>query len=91
MPAVNSITLARLLSAQRSLNKQQFSVESSCINDLYYDPEEESMTIEFQKRGTYKYYDVPLDEYVDLAQSSSLGTYFNLYVRNKGYQYERIG
>jgi hypothetical protein len=86
MPRVDSHTLNTLLR-----HKFKERPESTAVNDVEYNPETLEMTVIFQHRGTYKYYDIPLDVYVDFADSSSQGTYFNLYIRNYGYNYERIG
>ena len=85
MPAVSKSTLRQLLQF-----KYKDSPESTCVNDVSYDPENEVMTIVFQKRGTYVYQDVSLDEYVDFASASRQGTYFNLYIRPKYTNFERI-
>lgn len=86
MPSVNPLTLHRLLSF-KMFNKGQ--TESTCVADVSYDPETFEMTVAFVKRGTYKYFEVPLDEYVDFETANSQGTYFNLYIRDR-YSFERI-
>lgn len=63
--------------------------KSECVNTVTYNPVDREMTVAFQQRGTYKYYDVPLEEYIEFDGAGSRGTYFNLYVRNR-YQYERV-
>jgi len=85
MPNIDPITLNRLL---RFKFKQR--TESECVNDVEYNPLTKVMVITFQQRGTYQYKDVPLDVYVDFESSGSQGTYFNLYIRDHGYEYERI-
>ena len=64
--------------------------ESECVESLEYDPESFQMTIHFNKRGTYVFYDVEPQVYAEFNNAGSRGTYFNLYIRNIGYQYERI-
>lgn len=85
MPRVSNLTLARLRTT-----KFKFRVDSKCVADISYDVETETLTIEFQQRGTYIYRNFPLDEYVDFETASSRGQYFNNYIRNSGYEYERI-
>jgi hypothetical protein len=85
VPAVNKSTLRQLLQF-----KYKEKPESTCCNDVSYDPETGDMTVAFQKRGTYVYHDVSLDEYVDFASAGSQGTYFNLYIRPKFTNFERI-
>jgi hypothetical protein len=91
--------------ATRFLRTQQ-SIKSTCIASIDYNPETEEMDVTFVGppyggRGTWRYYDVPFDVYVDFrtAQSSSesfkyapggQGRYFNLYIRGQ-YDAERIG
>lgn len=62
---------------------------STCVNSVTYNPVTREMTIQFQQRGTYKYLDVPFDEYIEFETAGSRGTYFNLYVRDN-YEYERV-
>lgn len=50
---------------------------STCIASLDYDAEEQTLTITFQQRGTFKYYDVSLEEYTRLEFSGSQGYIFN--------------
>lgn len=86
MPEVNPLTLTRLVQFK---DYQKYQTESSCIEDVTYDPETLEMTVVFIKRGTYKYLDVPLDEYVDFVTSSSQGKYFNNYIRDM-YSFQRL-
>lgn len=90
MPALKSSTLHKLLASVREHGRRTAQpLESRCVMDLSYDPEQEKMTLEFVKRGTYVYDEVPLDVYVDFAQATSQGTYFNLYIRDK-FSFERV-
>lgn len=84
MPQVDPISLYRLRTFQF---KER--IESTCVNDVAYDPETMEMTINFQQRGSYKYYDVPLDVYIDFETSGSRGKYFNYYIKEQ-FSYERI-
>lgn len=65
--------------------------KSSCVADCSYDPEHQQMTIIFIERGTFVYYDIPVHLWVEFNGAGSRGTYFNLYIRDAGYDYERIG
>jgi KTSC domain len=62
---------------------------STCVADVEYNSLTREMTVQFVERGTYKYKEVPIDEYVDFEMAASQGTYFNLYIRNR-YSYERV-
>ena len=75
-------------------------IESTCVSNYTFVPDEEdpvygTLTITFTGppyggAGTWEYYLFPVSEYVLFAKSNSLGTYFNLYIRDQGYSYERI-
>jgi hypothetical protein len=65
--------------------------ESECVNALAYDPESAQLTVVFNKRGTYTYFDFPPDEYANFNFAASRGKYFNLYIRDAGYEYEKVG
>jgi hypothetical protein len=86
MPAINPITLHQLLKFKMFRKDQTLS---TCVANVEYDPTTREMIIEFMQRGTYKYKDVPIDDYVDFETSGSQGTYFNLYIRDK-FEYERV-
>jgi len=72
---------------QDLLNREQ---SSEAIQTVTYNPETMVMEIVFNKRGTYAYLNVPPDVFADFNTAGSRGTYFNLYIRNSGYEYERI-
>lgn len=63
--------------------------ESTCVAALDYDVERQQVTVEFQERGTYTYFDVPPEVFAEFNNSGSRGTYFNLYFRNN-YSYEKV-
>jgi hypothetical protein len=86
MPLVNSKTLGNLRTF-KMFDKHQ--TESTCVANIGYDPDTLDLTVEFIKRGTYVYHDVPLDTYVDFELSSSQGKYFNFYIKNQ-FSYERV-
>lgn len=64
---------------------------SDCVSSLEYEEEEEKLTIHFQKRGSYAYFGFPPHAFAEFNYAESRGEYFNLYIRNAGYAYERIG
>lgn len=64
--------------------------ESDCVKSLEYDEERQAMTINFNKRGSYLYYDVEPWLYAEFNNAASRGTYFNLYVRPFYTNYERV-
>lgn len=80
-----TITINRMIGA-----KNGFSInESQCVAEVDYDLDSETLTVEFQARGTYNYHGFPLNEYVDFAQAGSRGKYFNNYIRDR-YSYEKV-
>ena len=91
MPTISNYTLKRLLEPIRETGRERnVGLESRAIENIDYDPETSDLIIIFLARGTYLYHDVPLDTYVDFAGAESWGQYFNLYIRNAGFSYERI-
>lgn len=86
MPAIDNTTLRRLLQRKSEIPA---GVESRCVATYDYDLESNELTVVFQARGTYKYRNFPLAEFVDFANSFSLGQYFNLYIRDQ-YSFERL-
>lgn len=64
-------------------------VDSECVASLSYDPEREQMTVEFQERGSYVYFDVDPWVFSEFNNAGSRGVYFNTYIRDR-FEYERI-
>lgn len=62
---------------------------SECVQALEYDPERQEMIVHFQARGSYAYFNVEPDVYMEFNNASMRGTYFNLYVRGR-YEYDRL-
>jgi lysyl-tRNA synthetase class 2 len=62
---------------------------SECVRNIQYNELSETLTVEFQARGTYQYFNVPISEAAGFISSSSKGTYFNLHIRDR-YNYERV-
>ena len=91
MPVIDNYTFRRLLEKTKETGSNRtVGLESRCVSSLDYNLETQEMTCVFIERGTYKYWPVPLNVYVDFAQAESQGRYFNLYIRDAGFQYERI-
>lgn len=62
---------------------------STCCAEIHYDPEEEVLTIVFQKRGTYQYFNVDLWTATQVETATSQGKDFNNYIRDR-FEYNRI-
>ncbi|MFC4451660.1 KTSC domain-containing protein [Halorussus aquaticus] len=64
-------------------------VASSSIRSIGYDDEDETLEIEFQSGGVYRYDDVSRETYESFLGARSHGTYFHENVRGQ-YDYHRI-
>ena len=64
---------------------------SSVILRMKYDPESRALLIVFRgKQGAYRYFDVPLVEWVAFRGASSKGTYLNEVFKTKAYPCEKL-
>jgi KTSC domain len=63
---------------------------STVIAALNYDAETHVLTIVYRGgRGTYRYFDVPEEEYAAFRSSPSKGAYLNEIFKSHNYRYER--
>ena len=63
---------------------------SSVIAAMSYEPEDRTLTILYRGgRGTYRYFDVPAEEWEAFHTAPSKGTYLNEVFKPKGYRYEK--
>ena len=62
---------------------------SECVQALEYNMETQEMIVHFQARGSYAYFNVEPDVYMEFNNASMRGAYFNLYVRGR-YEYDRL-
>jgi len=53
------------------------AVASSTLNSVGYDSQTMTLELEFTSGDVYQYFDVPVDVYLKLRQSESLGRFFN--------------
>jgi len=58
------------------------AVSSSNLASVGYNPDSETLEIEFKSTGVYEYYNVPLFMYERLMQAGSIGTFFNAEIKN---------
>ena len=64
---------------------------SSVILGMRYLPEARVLVIVYRgRRGTYRYFDVPLEEWTAFRTSGSKGTYLNEAFKAKNYRYEKV-
>lgn len=65
-------------------------VESTLIKSVGYDPEEQTLELEFVPSGrVYDYFEVPEEIYRELLEAPSLGHYFNEAIKGV-YPYRRL-
>ena len=69
---------------------QRYSVASSNLASVGYDPATQTLEIEFLSRSVYQYYNVPENIYRQLMAAGSKGKFFHQYIRNV-YPYSRVG
>lgn len=66
------------------------SVASSNIASVGYDPDNETLEIEFTNGSIYQYFNVSSGLYEQLMAAPSKGQFLNSYIRN-AYPYSRVG
>jgi len=65
-------------------------VESTAIKSIGYNEDKKLLEVEILETGRiYKYFDVPLEEYMDLLDAKSLGEYYNRVIKEK-YEYKEL-
>ena len=69
---------------------QRYSVASSNIASVGFDPGSETLEVEFVSGSVYQYYNVPEQMYDRLMSENSKGRFLNVYIKN-GYPYSRVG
>lgn len=60
---------------------QREPVSSSNIASIGYDPDSETLEIEFLNTGIYQYYNVPSFMYERLMEADSAGKFFNAEIK----------
>ena len=65
------------------------SVISTELRSIGYDEKTLTLEVEFHRRGTYQYFGVTKDVYLNLMSASSKGRYFNASIRD-AYNYQRV-
>jgi hypothetical protein len=57
-------------------------VSSSHLASIAYNPDSETLEVEFSSGRVYEYYNVPQFMYERLMEASSIGSFFNAEIRN---------
>jgi hypothetical protein len=66
------------------------SVSSSTVSAVGYDDATNTLGVRFQNGTEYQYFGVPQDVFEGLRSASSVGRYFDQYVKKAGYSYSRV-
>jgi hypothetical protein len=66
-----------------------FTVSSSAIESVGYDPKTMTLAIGFANGREYHYYDVPPEVVEELRAAPSAGRFVNEHIKTAGYQYAR--
>ena len=66
------------------------SVVSSNIESIGYDENTQILRVKFLNSTMYEYKNVPVMEYEQLKNASSVGSYFNRNI-SRSYPYEKVG
>lgn len=65
---------------------------SNVILRMSYEPQLRELTIEFRDgRGVYRYFDVPMEEWIAFRSSASKGTHLNEVFKAKNYRFAKLG
>ena len=61
---------------------ERVPVSSTNLVSIGYDPESETLEVEFKKSGTYQYFNVPLFMHERLMMADSVGRFFNAEIKH---------
>jgi hypothetical protein len=79
--------LSKLIPKQLTMKREP--VESSAIKSIGYNEDKQILEVEMLETGRiYKYYNVPIEEYLDFMDATSLGKYYNEIFKIKFPEYE---
>lgn len=80
----------REIAARRS--GKRVPVSSSALKSVGYHEAKEILEVEFHKFGdVYRYFGVPKNAYRRLMQAKSKGRFFNRRIRNREYEFSKVG
>lgn len=75
--------------AKTSSGMQWVEVSSSNIDAVGYDEENDMLGVRFRGGSVYEYDDVPREEFENLRDAGSVGSYFRENIRER-YSYRRV-
>lgn len=67
------------------------AVSSSTFASIAYDAEQSVLGVRFLAGTEYHYFGVPQDVYEGMLSASSVGKFFDQYVKKAGYSFQRVG
>ena len=80
--------LSKLLPNESTMKREP--VESTAIKSIGYNEDKQILEVEILETGrVYKYFNVPLDEYMDFLDAKSLGEYYNRVIK-ENYEYREL-
>lgn len=65
-------------------------VESSNLEAVGYDSDANELYVEFKNGSTYKYLDVPFENFQGLMDAESHGSYLNSVIKKGGFEYVKL-
>lgn len=68
---------------------EHLTINSSMMDEAWYDSERQILQIQFNSMAKYEYYDVPLDVWEVFKVAPSQGQFFHREIRNN-YRYNQI-
>ncbi|MDQ6609271.1 MAG: KTSC domain-containing protein [Bacteroidota bacterium] len=72
------------------LTMKREPVESTAIKSIGYNEDKQILEVEILETGrVYKYFNVPLEEYIDFLEAKSLGEYYNRVIK-ENYEYREL-
>jgi hypothetical protein len=77
---VHKIRVGSLI-PKREVDMEREAVSSSNLVSVGYNPDSETLEVEFKNSGIYEYYNVPQFMYDRLMQAGSIGTFFNTEIK----------
>ncbi|HZW03281.1 MAG TPA: KTSC domain-containing protein [Anaerolineaceae bacterium] len=63
---------------------------SSTIASAGYDPQDQTLELEFISGTVYRYYTVPEEVFSGLLSAGSAGQFFDTNIKKAGYKFERV-
>lgn len=82
-------SIDRLIDNKNQKRMERQAVSSSNIESIGYDPQSETLEIEFLNGSIYQYFDVPEQIFDELMQAESHGKYLANNIKG-GYRYSRV-